>query len=117
MQEPFSSKHPPVSLSPLVPVEVAVKEIDPLTASRVPGVLVAIPTCPMESIRKAVPVENVVEVETAKRGMVVDEERPATERRAKGVVVPIPSVPPRVEVAIDSTTMGTVVVGRRARVP
>ncbi len=71
-------------------VEVAFEEIEPLTASRVPGVLVAIPTCPNPSMMKAVPVPKVVDVETAKTGSVDEAPTPATERRAKGDVVPTP---------------------------
>ena len=82
----------PVIFTPLN-VDVAVAEILPTTASSVPGVFVPLmPTRPRESIKNAVPVENVVEVDTAKRGMVVEEESPATESLAKGVVVPMPTV-------------------------
>ena len=102
---------------PLVPVEVAVNEIAPSTANRVPGVLVAMPTFPAPSIMNAVVVLNVVDVETAKTGMVVEADTPATESRANGVEVPIPKVPFTVEVADDSTTIGTVVVGRSAKMP
>ena len=76
---------------PFVPVEVAVNEIAPFTASRVPGELVAIPTFPSPSIMNAVVVLNVVDVETAKTGRVVEAPTPAIERRANGVVVPIPN--------------------------
>ena len=88
------AKQPPVIFHPLViPDEVAVKEIEPTTASSVPGVFVPlIPTLPKWSIKNAVPVENVVEVDTAKSGIVVEEESPATESLAKGVVVPTPKV-------------------------
>ena len=98
-------------------VDVALEEIAPLTAKYVPGVLVAMPTLPKESIMNAVVVLNVVEVETAKTGMVVEADTPATESRANGVEVPIPKVPFTVEVADDSTTIGTVVVGRSAKMP
>ena len=61
-------------------VEVAVIVAPPLTERYAPGEEVAIPTLPRSSMMNAVPVEYVVEVETAKTALLVEEpETPETE--------------------------------------
>ena len=116
---PLMAKHPPAKLMPCpTPDDVAVHEIAPVTASIVPGEVVPpIPVLPKELIMKTVDVVKVVEVETANIGIVVEEENPAIESLANGVVVPIPTVPTKVDVPVVSTAIGTVVVGRSANTP
>ena len=83
-------------------VDVALDEMEPLTAKYVPGVLVAIPTLPKWSMMKAVEVPKVVEVETANTALRVDDpETPATESCANGDVVPTPKLPMSVDVAVE----------------
>ena len=83
-------------------VEVPVMVAEPFTDKYAPGVLVAIPTLPKESIMKAVEVPNVVDVETANTALRVDDpETPATDNWANGDVVPTPKLPMSVDVAVD----------------
>jgi len=103
LQTPLIAKQPPARLTPFpLPVDVAVHMMPPVTESMAPGVVVPPkPVLPRESIMKTVEVPKVVEVETANMGMVVELEKPATERRAKGDVVPTPNEPVTVEVAVE----------------
>ena len=65
----------------------------PATAKSALGVVVPIPTFPLESIMKAVEVAlRLVVVETMKRGL-VPAAVPASESNAPGLVVPIPKNP------------------------
>src|SRR3989344_2382516 len=102
---PFVATVSPYETEDVAVVENALNELNiasPFTANLLPGVLVAIPTLPKESMMKAVEVPKVVDVDTANTALRVDDpETPATDNWANGEVVPTPKLPMSVDVAVE----------------
>ena len=90
----FESERVPRYATP-VTVRSPENKLEPWTAKSAPGVVVPIPTFPVESMMKAVEVADSEEVDTAKSGMFESEDVAETDKRANGDVVPNPTFPPK----------------------